>query len=160
LSVTIIGAVVLTQGLIFVLAGALIIGLLVARQAGVEVMPWPTWLLGLHRREDLLATSSLLSGVFALVSGSGILRVRPWAWLMAMILQGTILATELASYARGNAIYLNMAVAVVIVLYLNQRDVQRAFSTAQHLADPESPRTAAADTAAAAEAQREVAHGR
>ena len=53
-----------------------------------------------------------------------------------------------------------MLVSVVIVLYLNQRDVQRSFSAAQHRSDPASTRTLEADRAAAAETQREVVGSR
>jgi uncharacterized membrane protein (DUF2068 family) len=158
--VTIIGALVLAQGLGFSLLGSLATVVPLAAEAGLLPPAVVAALPALHMGEEIRAVGALMLGSFGLVSGIGLLRQRPWAWLMAMILQGINLTNELFSYARGSAIYPNMALSVLIVLYLNARDIQRAFSAAQHRDDPESRRTADADQAAAAEAQREVAGSR
>ena len=154
LGVTIIGALVLTQGLAFGLLGSLGTIAPLAAKAGLLPPEVLAALPPLHRREEILAVGALMLGSFGLVSGIGLLRLRPWAWLMAMILQGINLANELVGYTRGSAVYINMGLSVLIVLYLNARDIQRAFSAAQHRADPVSRRTVADDQAAAAEAQR------
>jgi hypothetical protein len=160
LSVTIIGAMVLAQGLAFGVLGSLATVVPLAAEAGLLPREVLTTLPHLPPREEIRAVGALMLGSFGLVSGIGLLRLRPWAWLMAMILQGINLANELFGYARGSAIYPNMALSVLIVLYLNARDIQRAFSVAQHRDDPVSRRTADEDQAATAEAQREVAESR
>ncbi len=157
LSVTIIGALVLTQGLTFGVLGSLATVVPLAAEAGLLPPEVLAALPTLPPRAEIRAVGALMLGSFGLVSGIGLLRLRPWAWLMAMILQGINLANELFGYARGSAVYPSMALSVLIVLYLNASDIQRAFSAAQHRADPVSHQTAEEDHAAAAEAQREVA---
>lgn len=67
-------------------------------------------------------------GVFALVSGIGMLRLRPWSWLMAMLLLGCELAIQLGSYFQGHHAYLTLFITALLVFYLNQRPIREAFS--------------------------------
>lgn len=159
-SITIIGVVILLQGVFFTAVAGFVLG-----NVSAVLFHWlppdtintlPTY----SQRELLFVVVALVMGICCLVSSVGVLRLRSWAWLMAMIVQGINLAAELVSYLQGTVGYFNMLVSVIIVLYLNQRDVQRAFSVAQHRSDPASTRTAEADRAAVAEAQREVIKSR
>ena len=52
---------------------------------------------------------------------------RRWAWLLAMILIGLGMVIDLASYVRGSVLHIPMIINVVMVFYLNQRDVRRVF---------------------------------
>lgn len=78
---------------------------------------------------DLLEiTAEVALGIFALVSGIGMLRLRSWAWLMAMLLLGCELAIELTNYFQGRPAYLVLFITALLVFYLNQRLVREAFS--------------------------------
>ncbi|MCG8350030.1 MAG: hypothetical protein MI924_19875, partial [Chloroflexales bacterium] len=105
----------------------------------------------------LLSSAYITLGIFAMVSGIGMLRMRSWAWLMAMIIQGIAMTIGLFNYFQGQPSYLEMLFSVIIVFYLNQRDIQRAFSVAQHQKEPMSLRTVESDRAATAEAQATLA---
>lgn len=66
------------------------------------------------------------------VMGIGIalalLRLRPWAWLAAMTLQGLGLLAALYSYVNDRPnYYVGMLIGIFLVFYLNQREVQEAF---------------------------------
>ena len=69
----------------------------------------------------------LVLGVASVVIGVGLRRMRPWAWTAALVLEGAILILALEAYFNRHAdlsFYAAMAVAMVIVLALNQREVQ------------------------------------
>ena len=74
-------------------------------------------------------TGSLLAvlSLPVLVAAFGLFFLRRWAWLMAMAIQGWLLASLLVSYLSGHAIYLLMAAGILLVLSLNQNDVRLAF---------------------------------
>jgi hypothetical protein len=85
--------------------------------------------------------SRLLSIYYELASGFGLLlfslpiflvamalmRMKSWAWLAAMALQGLGLMVALLAYALGRPNYLAMLLGVLLVFYLNQQEVQAAF---------------------------------
>lgn len=156
-SVTIIGWLILFQGLFFLLrASSLLLTLGAINLA--ELAPELNAALpeyGLRGVSQGIADAAI--GVFGFVSGVGLLRQRPWASLMAMIIQGSHLSIGLFGYLRGMPPYFEMLFAMVLVFLLNQRDLQRALSAAQHRDDPRSIRTVEDDLAAAAEVQSEVA---
>jgi hypothetical protein len=67
-------------------------------------------------------------GVFIALSGVGVLRMLPWAWLAAMALQGWTLAVFLLAYfTHAQSSYPSVLLSVVIVFYLNSRTVRRTF---------------------------------
>jgi hypothetical protein len=77
---------------------------------------------------------SLSSGVILTVLGSFTLIValiflalKEWAWLAAMTMQGLGLLFGLIGYLRYKPNYIGMAMGIVIVLYLNNREVQETF---------------------------------
>jgi hypothetical protein len=76
---------------------------------------------------DLEAVAVVLLGWVIAV---GLWRLKRWAWVAAMIWTGMALAVSLELYFRGHPNYLLMILHIIIVFYLNQRDVQRAFGEA------------------------------
>ncbi|MCL6647413.1 MAG: hypothetical protein K6U89_03645 [Chloroflexi bacterium] len=79
---------------------------------------------------ELLLYGVLLSALDLLLFpiAYGLLRLRPWAWTLAMVLQGVLLATALVQSYFGEDDYLTLAVGVFVVLCLNQREVRAAFA--------------------------------
>ncbi len=75
-----------------------------------------------------LVAAQLALGVFALVSGLGMLRLRPWAWLMSMLLLGCQLVIQLSNYFQGRPAYVTLLITALLVFYLNQRPIREAFS--------------------------------
>lgn len=70
-------------------------------------------------------------GLLLLLGGIGILLLRPWAWLLAMVLQGVTLANLLYGYSVGRQDYAGMALGALVVFYLNSRSVRLAFNLAR-----------------------------
>jgi hypothetical protein len=77
------------------------------------------------------STAYLVSGLFVLIGSVGLIRLRGWGWLLAMIGQGIDLALGLANYASGDPQYLQMFIDVLFVFYLNQHDVYLVFASAK-----------------------------
>ena len=57
----------------------------------------------------------------------GLLLQKRWGWLITMIVTGFGLFYTIWSYFQGAPRYFPMLIYVIMVLYLNQRDVQRLF---------------------------------
>jgi len=64
---------------------------------------------------------------FLVLAVLGLLLLKRWAWILTMILTGILLAFSIWSYFQGSPHYLEMVIYIVIVFYLNQRDVQSPF---------------------------------
>ena len=64
---------------------------------------------------------------FEVLSVLGLLMLRRWGWVLTMILTGIGLSYAIWSYFQGSPHYIPMVIYLVIVFYLNQRDVQSAF---------------------------------
>jgi len=62
-----------------------------------------------------------------LVIAFGLWHLKRSAWVLIMIQQGIGLSVYLWFYANGEPLYLSMLLSVIIVFYLNQREVQQAF---------------------------------
>jgi uncharacterized membrane protein (DUF2068 family) len=73
-----------------------------------------------------IAVAGLITAA-GLVIAFGLWRLFRWAWVCAMLWTGASLAVALYVYFQGRADYLLMIEGIVIVFYLNQRDVRRAF---------------------------------
>lgn len=159
-SVTIIGLLLLLQGLFLALFGGTVVALRVASRldalpANEQVdVPWALL------PDMLSSTSTLVIGVFGLVSSIGLLRLRSWSWLMAMIVQGVSMILNLIDYTRGEANYLAMLFAAVVVFYLNRRDIRQVFNTAAYQQDRTGPAVARPGAAVAREPAGEAAHRR
>lgn len=130
--VTLIGALLLLQGIVLLVGVAAEVWLLVTH---TRSGPWPQTALnvfGLTLNEWLSAAVAGALSILSLAVGVGILRLRPWAWFVAMVLQGWTLATLLLTYfTHGQGNYASMLVAVVIVFYLNTRTVRETFDLAR-----------------------------
>jgi hypothetical protein len=74
-----------------------------------------------------LAAVIVLAGGGLSVAGLGLLRMREWAWVLAMALQGLGLASALYEHASGQPRYVSLALGSFVVLVLNQREVRHAF---------------------------------
>ena len=59
--------------------------------------------------------------------GLGLLVYRRWAWVGAIVISGLSLALALGAWWDGQPMYLAMAINVVAVFYLNQREVRAAY---------------------------------
>ena len=66
--------------------------------------------------------------VFELAVAVGLWRLQRWAWVLLMIWQGCIMATDIWGRINGNPSYLTMLINVIIVFYINQREVKKAFT--------------------------------
>ncbi|HEV8403488.1 MAG TPA: hypothetical protein VGQ31_10685 [Candidatus Limnocylindrales bacterium] len=75
----------------------------------------------------LIATAILIGLLAAsLATIVGLFAWRTWAWVLAIILSGIILAIDLGWWYSGEPRYLSMLLNVIAVFYLNQRDVRLA----------------------------------
>jgi hypothetical protein len=73
---------------------------------------------------------ALVLTVLGCVIAVGLWRLKRWAWVAVMIWTGAALAGALVLYFRGQPNYPLMIEHIIIVFYLNQRDVQQAFGGA------------------------------
>jgi hypothetical protein len=134
LGVVVIGVLMLLEGLPLGLLGATALAMRF-NALPAAIPPDATHQLELVAPEGLL-TMVLWAGlgVLLLLGGIGILLLRPWAWLLAMVLQGVTLANLLYGYSAGRQDYPGMALGVVVVFYLNSRSVRLAFNLARQRA--------------------------
>jgi hypothetical protein len=58
----------------------------------------------------------------------GLWHLRRWAWVLIMVQVGLSMLSDFGGYIYGDYSFLSMIINVIIVFYLNQREVQRAFS--------------------------------
>ncbi|HEX5013420.1 MAG TPA: hypothetical protein VFV72_04600 [Candidatus Limnocylindrales bacterium] len=121
---------VLVVAAIQIIRAALLIGQLLGYRIGVDWLrmsaqvpePAPgTVAFALSRG---LAIALILS---SLVVALGLLSGRRWGWIGAIILSGLALALALGAWLDGAPTYISMAINVVAVFYLNQREVRAAF---------------------------------
>lgn len=113
------GLVRLGFGLFFVLSSGAVLGGANSPLAGLDLGdPFADFLLGLVQ---------LILAVPLVWTAIGLFRLRPWAWMWAMALQGLYLLLGLIDYLRGQPDYVSMVVSIAIVLYLNTEEVRDAF---------------------------------
>ncbi|HEY7350209.1 MAG TPA: hypothetical protein VH599_17960 [Ktedonobacterales bacterium] len=128
LGVTILAVLILLFGLLVSGLSLFLLVLSLLHYTG-NVPPALVVALGRLSMLDLfLVTAQAALGVFALVSGIGMLRLRPWAWLIGMLLLGCELVIQLSNYFQGRPAYLVLFVTALLVFYLNQRPIREAFS--------------------------------
>ena len=65
----------------------------------------------------------------------GLLSLKRWGWILTMFLTGFGLAFSIWNYFQGRPNYFALAIYIVIVFYLNQRDVQLPFQGSPHPGD-------------------------
>lgn len=81
----------------------------------------------------LPVTFYLILGLLRGLTAIGLWRYRRWAWVLTMTLLAASMAMDAAAFFRGRPYYFSMLVNVLLVFYLNQREVQQLFvvSTAE-----------------------------
>lgn len=57
----------------------------------------------------------------------GLLWLKRWGWVLTMILTGVGLSLSIWNYFQGRPNYVSLVLSLVIVFYLNQREVQATF---------------------------------
>jgi hypothetical protein len=68
-----------------------------------------------------------VGGAISLTLALGLWFLRKWAWTGVMLYQGVVLTSGLIGYIDGEEPFFQLALGMVIVFYLNQREVQEAF---------------------------------
>jgi hypothetical protein len=58
---------------------------------------------------------------------AGLLANRRWGWVGAIVLSGLSLAFAIGAWWDGRPLYFAMAINIIAVFYLNQRDVRAAY---------------------------------
>ena len=64
---------------------------------------------------------------YMIIVSYGFWHLNRWAWFLTMIQMGISLFINLWRYFNGTSNYLAMTILIVMVFYLNQREVQQAF---------------------------------
>ncbi|MBF8257258.1 MAG: hypothetical protein HW375_2165 [Anaerolineales bacterium] len=85
------------------------------------------WLHGDRWIDAVLFGGLFLLAVTSVFVTIGLARVRPWAWLWAMTIQGARLLIGLVAYFRGDPYTFSMLIPLIAVLLLDQVPVRRAF---------------------------------
>jgi hypothetical protein len=87
-----------------------------------------THLLPLAIFDNMISSAVMIVlGLLGGVTAFALLRLRSWAWMAAIILQGFGLLAALIGYIRQQPNYVGMVTSIILVLYLNQQEVQAAF---------------------------------
>ncbi len=76
------------------------------------------------RTSNLALVVMLVVATILLLSAVGLLAFRRWAWLLAMVTTGLFIAVDIMGFFAGEANYLWMALNIITVFYLNQREVR------------------------------------
>jgi hypothetical protein len=132
-AISFVASLLLVEALIVVLIGAAMATIALAGLPMPEEMPDGAFgpLIGLVPGLGLAIVIMLAGGGLALAS-VGLLRLREWAWVLAMSLQGIGLADALWETYTSQPQHLTLAVGSFVVLVLNQREVRQAFDSRHH----------------------------
>jgi hypothetical protein len=127
-AVSFVATLLLVEALVVVLAGAAMASGELARMPAPAEAPEAAFgpyigiLPGLG-----LATIIVVAGGGLALASVGLLRLREWAWTLAMALQGLGLANALYDAYLGQPSFVTLGVGSFVVLVLNQREVRQAF---------------------------------
>jgi hypothetical protein len=66
--------------------------------------------------------------IILLTIAIGLWRLQQWAWFLLMIWVGIQMFFDLMAYFYGREIHASMLISVIIVFYINQREVKKAFT--------------------------------
>lgn len=158
--ITLISALILIEGLLFAVGGSLALALFVLREVAGSELQLPSFDLTALIRHPVIGPSAfLVLGSFGIVGGIGMLQLRSWSWLVAMITQGITLAIGISAYLRGTRdplLFAGLFFGAAIVFVLNRRDTQSIFRLAQRRADPTGSSTAAETRLAVEEVEEEL----
>lgn len=158
--ITLLGALILIEGLLFAIGGSLALVVFILRQVAGPELQLPSFdLTSLIRHPVIGPSAFLVLGSFGIVGGIGVLQLRSWSWLLAMITQGITLAIGISAYLRGTRdplLFIGLFLGSAIVFVLNQRDTQSIFRMAQRHADPTGRSTVTDARLAVEEAESEL----
>lgn len=116
-------------GVLVLIALQIISVLGVILDVAVILLGRPSLYLGTVENFTLLLAFQLLYILYLLVVVVGLWQLRRWAWFIVMVQLGLTMTLELWLYFLDKPVYLGMLVNVIMVLYLNQREVQQAFES-------------------------------
>ncbi|MDD1776076.1 MAG: hypothetical protein LUP94_01825 [Candidatus Methanomethylicus sp.] len=91
----------------------------------IKMSSFMLWLLGL---EGPFQIAYLIVLIIFLVLALGLWHLQRWAWVFLMVWQGLLMIGDIWGRFNGNPSYLTMILSVIIVFYINQREVKKAFS--------------------------------
>jgi hypothetical protein len=110
--------------------GVTVIAIAMIANAGIAAVR--TW-MGDVSLDDVMRTGFYFEmagpfiGAVGLIVSVGLWRLQRWAWVATILWAGTNMGQALYGYIWAEPQFSAMVLSVVIVLYLNQRDVQLAF---------------------------------
>jgi len=127
-AVTVLAIIQLTSAVIY---GLLLLGLLIAHAATTEALVTVGGgLSGVALGVEIAALRIFVAGLFVAAVSGGVLllRMRRLGWTITMLMTGVGLATSIGTWLTdGTVVSAWLAVQVVTVFYLNQRQVRHAF---------------------------------
>lgn len=127
-AISFVASLLLLEALIVVLIGAAMLTIALAGLPMPDDMPDGVFGPLIDAMPALgLAVIIVVSGGGLALASVGLLRLREWAWVLAMALQGVALADALWETYVGQPQHLTLAVGSFVVLVLNQREVRQAF---------------------------------
>jgi lysylphosphatidylglycerol synthetase-like protein (DUF2156 family) len=84
--------------------------------------------LGIAGGAGAYGVASLVVGVIYFLCAYGLWSLKGWAWMLSVIAQLLNIVTALVPLAsKGSVVWVQLVVAVLILLYLNSGGVKRAF---------------------------------
>jgi hypothetical protein len=125
-SVTFVGILLVLYGLTLVCLVGLVALVLVQPDA-IEIDQWTLRgvLAEISDFDVVLLGGQLLMGVFMTLGGIGVLQMRGWAWLMAIIALGVHLLILLINYWRGTPSYWEMLFSATMIFLVNLQEVHQ-----------------------------------
>jgi hypothetical protein len=125
-SVTFVGILLGLYGLALIfLAGLVMVVLLQPDVAGENPLALKNILSHISDFDVVLLGGQLLMGGFMTIGGIGVLRMRGWGWLMAIIALGVHLLILLINYVRGTPSYWEMLVSATMIFLVNLQEVHQ-----------------------------------
>ena len=73
---------------------------------------------------NLAVVGLVVIAAILLISAAGLLMYRRSGWMLAMVTTGIFVAVDIMGYFAGEANYIWMALNIITVFYLNQREVR------------------------------------
>lgn len=90
----------------------------------------------------ILLLGLLLLGALVFASAVGLLMWKRLAWVLAMVMTGIFVLIDIIGFVDGNANYIWMALNIITVFYLNQREVRESVGAIFDRDTPSVPTTA------------------
>ncbi|HNP73020.1 MAG TPA: hypothetical protein PLO33_17930 [Kouleothrix sp.] len=125
-SITLVGVLLVLYGLALMLTAGLVTLLALWPEALQLSQAQALSVLDqISRLDVVLLGGQVLIGLIMLTSGIGLLQLRGWAWLMAIIGLGVHLLILLIDYWRHDPMYWAMLISAMLCFLLNLREVKQ-----------------------------------